>query len=45
MIVVELTLAQMLFHFDWKLPNDMKPEDLDMTEVFGLLLENGLICG
>ncbi|KAF3457346.1 hypothetical protein FNV43_RR02003 [Rhamnella rubrinervis] len=36
MIVVELTLSQLLFHFDWKLPNDMKPEDLDMTEVFGL---------
>ncbi|PON94060.1 Cytochrome P450, E-class, group I [Trema orientale] len=34
--VVELTLAQLLFHFDWKLPGDMKLEDIDMTEKFGL---------
>lgn len=34
--VVELTLAQLLFHFDWKFPGDMKLEDLDMTEEFGL---------
>ncbi|XWS09689.1 hypothetical protein CRYUN_Cryun39dG0010600 [Craigia yunnanensis] len=32
---VELPLAQLLFHFDWKLSNGMKQEDLDMTEVFG----------
>ncbi|KAE8702912.1 Fatty acid reductase 4 [Hibiscus syriacus] len=33
---IELPIAQLLFHFDWKLPNGMKPEDLDMTEARGL---------
>ncbi|KAL8105807.1 hypothetical protein AgCh_029560 [Apium graveolens] len=27
---VELPLAQLLYSFDWKLSNEMKPEDLDM---------------
>ncbi|CAJ2633822.1 unnamed protein product [Trifolium pratense] len=33
---IELPLAQLLYHFDWKLPNKMKNEEIDMTELFGL---------
>lgn len=33
---IEITLSHLLYHFDWKLPNDMKPQDLDMSETVGL---------
>ncbi|XP_038892726.1 cytochrome P450 71B37-like [Benincasa hispida] len=35
-VTVELALANMLLCFDWKLPNGMKEEDVDMEEEFGI---------
>lgn len=35
---VRLILAQLLHCFDWDLPNDMLPTDLDMTEEFGITI-------
>ncbi|XP_004506687.1 cytochrome P450 71D11-like [Cicer arietinum] len=32
---VEQTLAMFLYHFDWKLPNGMKNEELELREEFG----------
>ncbi|XP_071687317.1 premnaspirodiene oxygenase-like [Rutidosis leptorrhynchoides] len=32
---VEVILSNLLYHFDWKLPGGMKPDDLDMSETFG----------
>ncbi|KAJ4761910.1 cytochrome P450 family 71 polypeptide [Rhynchospora pubera] len=33
---VELALTTLLYHFDWKLPGNVKPEDVDMSEAPGL---------
>lgn len=35
---VELPLARLLYHFDWKLAGGVKMEDLDMDEVFGAVV-------
>ncbi|XP_042475265.1 cytochrome P450 71B10-like [Macadamia integrifolia] len=34
---VELTLANLMYAFDWGLPNGMKKEDIDVDETSGLL--------
>ena len=33
--IVEHVVVNFLYHFDWKLPNGLKPQELDMTEVYG----------
>ncbi|VFQ69791.1 unnamed protein product [Cuscuta campestris] len=33
---IQLTLARLLYHFDWTLPPGVGPDDVDLTEIFGL---------
>ncbi|GFP93169.1 cytochrome p450 71d15 [Phtheirospermum japonicum] len=41
---IELPLAQLMYHFDWKMPKGMRPDDIDMTEAEGMAVsrKNGL---
>nr|XP_007159749.1 hypothetical protein PHAVU_002G263800g [Phaseolus vulgaris]ESW31743.1 hypothetical protein PHAVU_002G263800g [Phaseolus vulgaris] len=36
--VIRHTVAQLVHCFDWKLPNDMMPAELDMADEFGLTM-------
>jgi len=35
LVMVEYAIALLLYHFDWTLPNGMKHQDLDMTDIAG----------
>ncbi|RID67675.1 hypothetical protein BRARA_D02748 [Brassica rapa] len=37
-VTVSLMLGSLLYFFDWKLPNGVSSEDLDMDETFGITL-------
>ncbi|CAA2990610.1 premnaspirodiene oxygenase-like [Olea europaea subsp. europaea] len=36
---IEVPLAQLLYHFDWKLPHGMNSDDLDMSEMPGVSVQ------
>ncbi|RZC54571.1 hypothetical protein C5167_013476 [Papaver somniferum] len=38
LLAVRLIVAQLVHCFDWELPNGMSPDDLNMTEEFGLTM-------
>ncbi|XP_054796037.1 cytochrome P450 71D10-like [Prosopis cineraria] len=37
--ILELIISNLLYHFDWKLPNGEKHEELDMSESFGAVVK------
>ncbi|GKD60568.1 cytochrome P450 71A4-like protein [Tanacetum coccineum] len=42
-VISELALANIVYKYDLALPNEGKPEELDMREIFGLTVHKDLI--
>lgn len=42
LIVVKLLIAQLVHCFDWRLPENMLPSELDMKEEFGLVMSKAI---
>ncbi|PKU68771.1 Cytochrome P450 71A1 [Dendrobium catenatum] len=45
MATVELALANLLYYFDWRLPDGMKKEEMDMDEVPGITVHKRSALG
>lgn len=41
-LIVQLTVANVLHAFDWSLPDQMNPKDLDMSEIKGITIARAL---
>lgn len=41
-LAVEIALANILYHFTWELPSEICYKDIDMTEIFGIVLHKKL---
>ena len=45
MAIVELALANLLYYFDWEMPEGMRGEDIDTVGLPGLAMhEKNAIC-
>ena len=40
--MVSLLLANLVHHFDWKLPDGLGPEEMDMKDKFGITLQKAV---
>lgn len=40
--MLSLTLGSLIHHFDWKLPDGVTPENMDMKDKFGVTLEKAV---
>ncbi|XP_074585586.1 cytochrome P450 736A117-like [Curcuma longa] len=38
-VALEVVLASLLYYFDWEMPDGMSSEEMDMDEVFGLIVQ------